>query len=194
MALQNVERTLTSFELPGMFSLQGADSSTNVTPPKGFEPFRQWLLQHYADRCGNWPPEENASSGHWLNNENIGLLEKDFGALYEYLVDRDVQWGTFHSYDTDYKILVNMTKHESLGDDLLSYTCKKLMVTFDHLHGLLHIPHPLPLLTRAPTGNVKGWSSSGGLPAVVSSPTNFEKLDVTLQSKWSMRKMCFLCF
>jgi len=107
MVLQKVEHTLTCFELPGMFLLQGADSSTcdgKITqPPNGFEPFRRWLIHHYTHRFSIWPPEEDASTGRRLNKAKIVLLQKDFEALYEYLVDRDMEWGMFHSCEKTMK-------------------------------------------------------------------------------------------
>ena len=58
-----------------------------------FDRFHRFLLEHYAARFGAWPPGDGDSDAHArVTRPLCQLLQRDFAALYWYLVDTDAVW------------------------------------------------------------------------------------------------------
>ena len=60
-----------------------------------FDSFRQFLRRYYEKAYKSWRirvAQENCNDS-WLTRKLTRELQADFGALYEYLVDRDAVWG-----------------------------------------------------------------------------------------------------
>ena len=112
-----------------------------------FDHFRRFLLQFYEKAFRGWPPKGTRDSdGNWLTRTVVCHLQKDFGALYDYYVDRDVIWAEVQERGERYPVIVRkkngvVTKISNDGLDLA-----KLLVHFDRKHKHPHIPHPYPLL------------------------------------------------
>lgn len=190
---------LASFQYDDMWPT----SSLNFSPSKiAFERFQKFLIKHYQARFGAWPPppQRDSSTGStWSFGLGSGgggtvgafsrqiyiQLQKDFAALYDYLVDKDVSWeypltgnsspsssvgagaststlGTI-SGGTDLKNkpkLVSPSKrHFRADDDNLPVT--DILIVFDRRHDFPHIPHPYPLVPEMKSGNVFRHSTSG---------------------------------
>ena len=132
------------------FSFDDVWPSHTVQPPAArasFGHFRHFLLQFYERAYKSWPPRGiQNSDGNWLTRTVVCHLQKDFGALYDYYVDRDVVWAETKEPSERYRVMVRkkngaVTKINNDGLDLA-----KLFVHFDHKHKHPHIPHPYPLL------------------------------------------------
>ena len=58
-----------------------------------FDRFHRFLLEHYAARFGAWPPGDGDGDAHArVTRPLCQLLQRDFAALYWYLVDTDAVW------------------------------------------------------------------------------------------------------
>lgn len=115
-----------------------------------FDYFRQFLLQFYGKAYKNWPPRgvEN-SDGNWLTRTVICHLQEDFGALYDYSVDRDVVWAETKEPSERYRVMVRKKNGAVIKINNDGLDLAKLFVHFDHEHKHPHIPHPYPLLPRS---------------------------------------------
>ena len=74
----------------------GAGSTNQLQQARAsFDSFRQFLRQHYEKAYKSWRTrvaQENCNDS-WLTRKLTRELQADFGALYDYLVDRDAVWG-----------------------------------------------------------------------------------------------------
>ena len=112
-----------------------------------FDHFRRFVLQFYEKAYKTWPPRGiHNSDGNWLTRTVVCHLQKDFGALYDYYVDRDVVWAETKERGERYRVMVRKKKGMDIEikDDGLDLV--KLFYQFDHKHKYPHIPHPYPLL------------------------------------------------
>ena len=132
------------------FSFNDMWPSHTTQPPAArasFEHFCRFLLQFYEKAYKTWPPRGVQNDDcNWLTRTVVCHLQKDFGALYDYYVDRDVVWAQTKEPSERYRVMVRkkkgaVTKINNDGLDLA-----KLFVHFDHRHKYPHIPHPYPLL------------------------------------------------
>ena len=145
--VQVVEDRFSGFNFDDMWP------SHNIQSPAArvsFERFRRFLLQFYEKRYRTWPPRGTQNSdGNWLTRIVACHLQKDFGALYDYYVDRDVAWAETKEPGERYRVMVRkksgaVIKINSDGLDLA-----ELFVNFDHKNKYAHIPHPYPLLPES---------------------------------------------
>ncbi|KAF3922610.1 hypothetical protein AA313_de0206971 [Arthrobotrys entomopaga] len=119
-----------------------------------FDRFQKFLVKHYQSRFGSWPPV-GEKFGRLLYQQ----LQRDFNALYDFLVDKDVVWEpsapssssastSSHSKTPSAQKLVNPYKHEFRADDnSLQFT--DIILSFDRNNKYPHIPHPYPLVPEA---------------------------------------------
>ena len=142
--IQVVEDRLSSFRFGDMWP------SHTTQPPAArasFDHFRRFLLQFYEKSYKTWPPRGIQNhDGSWVTRIVVCHLQKDFGALYDYYVDRDVVWAEIKDPSERYRTMVRktngaVTKISNDGLDLA-----KIFVHFDHNHKHPHIPYPYPLL------------------------------------------------
>lgn len=168
---------------------------------QSYAAFRQFLINYYTKQYGNWPPTQSKS---WLNRKIVLAIQKDFGALYDYLVNRDVIWDSQEERPGKKWEMVNK-KTEDFSADRPELSLTDMLVTFGNRYGYLHIPHPYPLVPRevpqakaAPKkGFFGGLKKSAKVDAtkdakahlqlsiVFSDATNIEKMDVTFNGKHS---------
>lgn len=127
-----------------------------------FDKFQKFLIKHYSSRFGSWPP--HTPDGR-LSRMVYVQLQRDFSALYDYLVDRDVSWSnsnaqTHHPRHSNAqgggvvnkpnntvagKKLVNpKSPHWRADDEELHIT--DILITFDEKQNYPHMPHPFPLV------------------------------------------------
>ena len=142
--IQAVEDRLSTFRFGDMWP------SHTTQPPAArasFDHFSRFLLQFYEKAYKNWAPRKAQNhNGSWVTRTVVRHLQKDFGALYDYYVDRDVVWAEIKDPTERYRTMVRktngaVTKISNDGLDLA-----KIFVHFDHDHKYPHIPHPYPLL------------------------------------------------
>lgn len=185
---------LASFQYDDMWPT----NSLGLSPSKiAFDRFQKFLIKHYQSRFGAWPPppQNSGAGGGWgfglgsgggtgaFSRQIYIQLQKDFAALYDYLVDKDVSWeypltgnsspsssaaaststlGAI-SGGTDSKNKPKMVspskKHFRADDDNLPVT--DILIVFDRGHVFPHIPHPYPLVPEMKGGNLFRHSTSG---------------------------------
>lgn len=124
-----------------------------------FQRFQKFLLKHYATQFGSWPPAEGRLSRNLYN-----LLQRDFTALYSYLVDWEAVWSP--PADTPNaekrKIVKPNVPYFRADKDLLPIT--EILTGFDNRENHPPLPHPYPLVPTSPSsrlGNVINISSGG---------------------------------
>ncbi|CAI6336861.1 unnamed protein product [Periconia digitata] len=111
---------------------------------QSYQTFKQFLINYYTGTYGNWPPMQGKS---WLNRKIALDLQNDFGALYDYLVNRDVVWDSREERPGKKWQMAN-PKSEDFRADRPDLSVTDMIVTYDSKHGYLHIPHPYALLPR----------------------------------------------
>lgn len=145
---------------------------SSASPPAklAFDKFQKFLIKHYQSRFGSWPP--NTPDGRFSRMLYV-QLQRDFSALYDYLVDREVSWSdsnaqTHHPRPTQSEKIVARKKlvnpkipHWRADDDDLHIT--DMLVAFDERHNFPNIPHPFPLVppSMGPGQKVKSPTAAG---------------------------------
>jgi hypothetical protein len=197
LRIMDAEEMLATFD----FGVIWDESAKMANPPvyQSYQAFRQFLVNHYTRLYGNWPPERGKS---WLNRKIAHDLQEDFGALYDYLVDREVVWDAREERPGKKWEMINR-RTPDFKTDLPGLPLTDMLVTFDSAHGYLHIPHPYPLLprevqqTKAPqkksffsgmkkskTDSSKDAKAHLQLSIIYSDATNMEKLDSSFKGQF----------
>ena len=144
LRIQDVEDRLSSFSFEDIWPSQ------SVYPPparSSFDRFRKFLKQFYEKAYKGWAvrvAQENGTG--WLNRGLVMRLQKDFGALYDYLVDRDVTWEESEGHQGQKHKIVSKLKRATFRADSDGLPMTEFFTGFDNRHKYLHIPHPYPLL------------------------------------------------
>lgn len=144
---QEAEETLARFELPDIWPAH------TTQPPfvrTDFDHFRKFLLQFYEKAFKSWPPRERSQSyGGWLTKNIVQRIQKDFAALYAYMVDRDIVWEKAEQRgEADRAVFQHNCESNAraTADDL---QLANLLAAFDYKHKYSHVPFPLPKLPKS---------------------------------------------
>jgi len=139
--VQNCEDRLADFDFGDMWPMMSAQP-----PPAraAFERLRKFFQQHYQTFYELWPPVAQGDAEQWLTRDLARQLQKDFGALYDYLVNRDVTWDCSEERSGRKWNIVNVG-NKSFEADSPDMPYTDILVAFDNRHKYPHIPHPYPL-------------------------------------------------
>ena len=142
--VQHAAEKLATFDFAEIWPMQSV-----LLPParESFYRFRHFLVRHYGAIYGSWPaPARVGTTEIWLTRDITKRLQSDFGALYDYLVDRDMTWEAGTSpQDREWRIVSKAAKpHYRADGDGLPLT--SMLLGFDNRNKYPHIPHPYPLL------------------------------------------------
>ena len=108
--------------------------------------FRKFLRQFYERDYQTWPIRRG-QVGLWLDRVVVGRLQDDFNALYEYIVDRKVEWnGDDESEDRKNRALLKSVDALNFGLDGEDIRMLGVFQNSDCRLNASHIPHPYPLL------------------------------------------------
>ncbi|KAL6714790.1 hypothetical protein ACLMJK_007050 [Lecanora helva] len=146
--IQEAEGRLSSFNFDDIW----AGTEAQFHPSRVvFDQFRQFLESYYTKANKRWPPTpQGQSNGPWLTSDIIFQLQRDFAALYEYHVNREVVWSKTKDPEALYRDMVSKADgrpvEKSNGQD---FSLTNLLYRFDKRHNFFHIPHPYPLLPEA---------------------------------------------
>ncbi|PSN63131.1 hypothetical protein BS50DRAFT_458075, partial [Corynespora cassiicola Philippines] len=142
LKVMEAEEKLATFEFGELWE----ESPKAATSPiyQSYQAFRTFLVNYYTKIYGNWPPQQGKS---WLNRKVVLALQEDFGALYDYLVNRDVVWDSREEKPGKKWEMVHR-KTEDFKADFPDLSLTDMLVSFDNRHSYQHIPHPYPLLPR----------------------------------------------
>ncbi|PSS15272.1 hypothetical protein M430DRAFT_84639, partial [Amorphotheca resinae ATCC 22711] len=143
--IQNCEARLVDFDFGDMWPMMP------VTPSdarKSFENLRKFFLQYYQNIAGSWPPPAPAGEEQWLTREWTRKLQEDFGALYNFFVNREVRWeSTEASAGRKWNIVHDGNRSFDADTPGLPFT--DILVGFDNRNKYPHIPHPYPLVPES---------------------------------------------
>ena len=146
------EDRLSSFDFHDVWPVGSASPSAARS---SFDSFRRFLRHFYEKACKTSPVQGTRENGKgWLTRSLVDRLQRDFGALYDYVVDRDVIWDGSERRSERRPKIVSRTKRATFRADSHDLPMTDLLVTFDDRNGFPHIPHPYPLLpTSIPIEN-----------------------------------------
>ena len=150
--VQKCEARLADFDFGDMWPMMTAQP-----PPArlSFERMRKFFIQFYDDAFGAWPTATSAGEEQWLTRTLTQKLQKDFGALYNYLVNREVTWDCSEER-SGRKWNIIHAGNRSFDADTFDLPFTDLLVAFDNRHRFPHIPHPYPLTPESiPVKNSK---------------------------------------
>lgn len=111
-----------------------------------FNRLRSFLLGFYEAQMGTWPPPAAADDGQWLTRERALRLQADFGALYDYLVNRDICWDCAEERSSRKWTMVSANPLRPVEPDTAALPMTDVLIAFDNRHRFPHIPHPYPLV------------------------------------------------
>ena len=158
--IRGAEDSLTAFYFDDAHFAQEEESPTIRAASLRF---RKFLRNFYEKEYQSWPVRRERC-GLWLDRIIVNRLQEDFNALYEYLVDRNVEWhGGHESEDRKNRVLLKALNEQSLdldGDDLRMLG---VIINLDCRVNASHIPHPYPRLPPSiPEPTVAKKSVFGG--------------------------------
>jgi hypothetical protein len=152
LKLIEAEERLGRFDFPEMWYIDGV--SANHPTQKSFQAFREFLFRFYERECHIWPPREEDHQGHWLTRTLMLRLQSDFGAMYNYWVDREIVWEANENRPTrKWEMVCTKLRPDGFQADSPGLPITDMLVGFDSSQKYGHIPHPFPLLpvTRSPS-------------------------------------------
>lgn len=145
LRVEGAEERLAGFDFDDIWPRQSAQA-----PPAraSFDRCRKFLKRFYESAYKTWPvPVPEKAGGRWLTRDIAIRLQKDFCALYDHLVDRDVVWENYESRGERKAKMVRQTKGAmTFRPDSDSLPMTVMVTSFDDRHEYHHIPHPYPLL------------------------------------------------
>jgi hypothetical protein len=147
LKIMEAEDRLTTFDFPEVWYAEGVSASHPAQ--KAFDEFREFLCTFYSTVYGTWPPREGDHTGRWLSRVVIDRVQSDLGALYEYLVDRDVEWEAQEGRHVRKFEMVHRSGFAAAASfkaDLPGLPVSDMLTSFDMSMKYNHIPHPYPLL------------------------------------------------
>lgn len=142
--VQAVEERLVDFNFNDMWPIM---SSTPPPERLSFERLRLFFRNFYESSFGSWPVQTNTAE--WLTRELVQSLQSDFGALYEYLVNRDVDWDESEERSSRKWTIVRRGASDLFHADTPELPMTDILVAFDNRHKYPHIPHPYPLVPES---------------------------------------------
>ncbi|TID22708.1 hypothetical protein E6O75_ATG01882 [Venturia nashicola] len=156
LRLIEAEERLSHFDFPEMWYIDGV--SNNHPTQKSFEAFRDFLYSFYQAEYGQWPPRREDHQGHWLSRSLMARLQADFGAIYDYWVDREIAWDSNEERHTrKWEMVPTKPRAGKFEADSPGFPLTDMLIGFDSSQKYDHIPHPYPLLpgSRSPSPNMK---------------------------------------
>jgi hypothetical protein len=178
LRVQAAEERLAEFQYsdmwpPAVATVASSSGPVTTSTAKGAaDRLQSFLLAHYTRVHGRWPPTPGdnmpgkAVGGHadedmWLTRTVAQSLQKDFAALYDFLVNRDIVWDGSEARSSRKWMLVSETGNKSFEADTTDLPMTDMLVEFDNRLRFPHIPHPYPLVpdsippSAAPPGREK---------------------------------------
>ncbi|KAI9766639.1 MAG: hypothetical protein M1840_006450 [Geoglossum simile] len=143
--VQQAETRLAAFDLTDMWPMASA-----APPPSraAFDRFRKFLVKFYETVYWAWPPQGagDRTDNSWLTRDLTLRLQRDFGALYDFLVDRDLVWDESEERSSRKWNIVSKKLRPTFRADSEDLPITDIFVAFDNRHRYPHIPHPFPLV------------------------------------------------
>ena len=142
-----------------------------------FDSFRHFLRQHYEKAYKSWRTrvaQENCNDS-WLTRKLTCELQADFGALYDYLVDREAVWGlggdivknipAGRGQRADFVIATPATADKNDRNNSSVAQMVRLLRHYDYRCNHTPLQHPFPLLPASvPVENGDGQNGQQAAP------------------------------
>ncbi len=146
LKLINAEERLATFDFIEIWEARGV--AANHPACKAFNAFRRFLTDFYGSVYSVWPPPPGPS-GRWLTRRIVRRLQQDFGAVFDYLVDRDIAWcGDEARPNRKWEMISRVPRAEEFRADSPRLPITDMLVSFDSRHKYEHLPRPYPLLPQ----------------------------------------------
>ncbi|CAD6592632.1 MAG: hypothetical protein ASARMPRED_006479 [Alectoria sarmentosa] len=114
--------------------------------------FRTFLRQFYEKEYQTWPIRRG-QPGLWLDRIVVSRLQEDLNALYEYNVDRKVEWrDNDESEGRKTRALLKSANALNFGLDGEDVRMLNVLQNLDCRLNACHVPHPYPLLPASVPG------------------------------------------
>ncbi|KAK8132416.1 hypothetical protein PG999_000589 [Apiospora kogelbergensis] len=128
---------------------------------------QKFIKDHYTRLYGRWPPPASGattSDGEemWLTRNVVQNLQKDFGALYDYLVNRDIIWDESETRSSRKWMMVSESGNKSFNADTADLPLTDMLIEWDNRLRFPHIPHPFPLVPESIAPTAQSASATGG--------------------------------
>lgn len=137
------EKRLAEFDFQEEWREMQEDSPARAA----FLRLQKFFVQYYRSSYGSWPPPVPDGHDQWLHRPLAQKLQRDFGALYDYFVNRDVVWDCSEERSGRKWNLVNPAD-VNFQADTSDCLFTDLIVAFDNKRQFPHIPHPYPLVPK----------------------------------------------
>ncbi|KAK3690316.1 hypothetical protein B0T22DRAFT_374563 [Podospora appendiculata] len=166
LRVQAAEERLATFQYNDMWpasvaSTASASGPVMTAPAKAAaDRLQTFFLQHYTTQFGMWPPPPMAQ-GHdygngadndeemWLTRTIAQTVQRDFAALYDYLVNRDIVWDGSEARSGRKWMMVSESGNRGFEADTSDLPLTDMLIEFDNKLRFPHIPHPYPLVPES---------------------------------------------
>ncbi|KAK1997587.1 hypothetical protein LX36DRAFT_608499, partial [Colletotrichum falcatum] len=149
LRVQAAEERLSEFQYSDMWPATGVGGPAKAAA----ERLQRFLQNHYAQAYGAWPPAlatglpDSDGEDIWLTRDVAQALQRDFGALYDYLVNRDIVWDMSEAR-SGRKWMMQSEKDKGFDADA-DMPMTDMLVEYDNKQRFPHIPHPYPLVPES---------------------------------------------
>ena len=176
LRVQAAEEPLAAFSFedmwpPSLSSISPASGPVMASPAKASaDRLQRFFLSYYRSMWGRWPPpppadmvtSDESDEPLWLTRTVIQALQKDFGTLYDYLVNRDIVWDGSETRSSRKWLMVSESGNKAFEADTDELPMTDILIEFDNKQRYPHLPHPYPLVPESipPAASVTALGSS----------------------------------
>ncbi|KAH8772911.1 hypothetical protein F5883DRAFT_39339 [Diaporthe sp. PMI_573] len=179
LRVQAAEEPLAAFSFedmwpPSLSYISPASGPVVASPAKASaDRLQRFFLSYYRSSWGRWPPppppdaviSDESDEPLWLTRTVVQALQKDFGTLYDYLVNRDIVWDGSETRSSRKWLMVSESGNKAFEADSDELPMTDVLIEYDNKQRYPHIPHPYPLVPESipPAANVAalGANSKG---------------------------------
>ncbi|KAK3346664.1 hypothetical protein B0T25DRAFT_507183 [Lasiosphaeria hispida] len=177
LRVQAAEERLTAFQYGDMWPGDAATAPAKAAADR----LQKFFLQHYQREFGRWPPlpmpqgldNQTIGTAHggaegdedmWLTRTVSQALQKDFAALYDYLVNRDIVWDESEARSSRKWMMVSESGNRGFEADTPDLPLTDMLIGYDNKLRFPHIPHPYPLVPESipPPSSLGSLASRNG--------------------------------
>ncbi|KAL8304869.1 hypothetical protein RB600_007983 [Gaeumannomyces tritici] len=184
LRVQAAEERLAEFQYgdmwPSAVATIASTSGPVVSSPAkaAADRLQKFLVGYYSGMYGRWPPLPPPPANNmpgvavgdpddemWLTRTVAQNLQKDFSALYDYLVDRDIVWDGSEARAGRKWMLVSTGGNRGFEADSEDLPMTDMLIEFDNRLRFPHIPRPYPLVPESipppPSSSAAARSGNG---------------------------------
>lgn len=163
LRVQAAEEPLAAFSFedmwpPSLSSISPTSGPVVPSPAKASaDRLQRFFLSYYRSTWGRWPPppppdavvSDESDEPLWLTRTVIQVLQKDFGTLYDYLVNRDIVWDGSETRSSRKWLMVSESGNKGFEADSDELPMTDVLIEYDNKQRYPHIPHPYPLVPES---------------------------------------------